>query len=788
MRQYLILLFLPISIFAQEYSVSGKITDEYGSPVPYVNIVLSLKTKYAISDVDGFYRISNIPQGTYTLTVSSLGFEKTSQQITVNKNLILNVTLNESSEKLGDIVITTKKSSEKQEERPISIRSLDIAEVATQTNIISDVVDKISGVRIRRSGSVGDQSDVSINGLNGTAVRTFIDGIPLEFLYPRADLATLPLSGIKRIDVYKGVLPVNLGADALGGGINIVTEDNLVNRIRGSYSVGSFNTHIADFNVNVVNDKQTFFKVTAGLQYSDNDYTFKAPIRVVQNPGETGTPQFLDIGDFNVRRFHDRYRIQYSSVSAGTRNKKWTDFAQIQANYFKADRQLQNGLAIDRVAFGEATDESETVSVIGRYRKKLINEKLKLNLIANYSQEVVDFTDTTANVYNWLGNVIDVNENSRGEFGEATLTETTTDNYSNRLSLDYEIAENHSISFSNFLAYQDRETLAFDIDNPTEFDVLPAQSTLKNISGIQYSATLFNEKVEAIAAAKNYLYDLRGFTLTQNLSVIDIRQEDNFLGWNAALKVVLSENIFIRGSYERGFLIPTIDQFAGNGSNIEANPRLIPEESDNYNFGITFSKAFNDDYSLFIAANGFIREQRNIIAIIPESVPQQFANLDDADSQGVEGELKVKFLGDFNYVANVSFVDKVFARATTQGGVGSDLVGTLFPNTPRFFYNTELSWNKRNVFNTGIDARLYTGFTHVDTFNIRPVGQQDNENAFVPEQNRLDAGFSLTFYDGKLTTAFNAINITDEDLFDNFSIPRPGRNFNFKVIYELSNF
>ncbi|MEM1259255.1 MAG: hypothetical protein AAGH81_12040, partial [Bacteroidota bacterium] len=95
-------------------------------------------------------------------------------------------------------------------------------------------------------------------------------------------------------------------------------------------------------------------------------------------------------------------------------------------------------------------------------------------------------------------------------------------------------------------------------------------------------------------------------------------------------------------------------------------------------------------------------------------------------------------------------------------------------------------------FNSGIGVRLYGLFTYVDEFNIRPVPDgangETNPNDFVPEQNRLDLGVALNFLERKITASFNVVNVTDEDLFDNFSIPRPGRNFNFKLIYELSNF
>ena len=51
----------------------------------------------------------------------------------------------------------------------------------------------------------------------------------------------------ERVEVYKGVLPVNLGADALGGAVNIVSRRD-ANYLDATYSFGSFNTHKVSVN------------------------------------------------------------------------------------------------------------------------------------------------------------------------------------------------------------------------------------------------------------------------------------------------------------------------------------------------------------------------------------------------------------------------------------------------------------------------------------------------------------------------------------------------------------
>ncbi len=785
-KLFFVVLLLPVTLLAQNrFTISGTVQTEDGQPVAFANVVLNKNNKYAVADQNGRFEIKNVRRGDYGITISSLGFQTITQNINVDRNLALDFSLVENVQNLDAVTVEAKKASTQQEERAITIGSFELADVVSQTNILADAVDRISGVRIRRSGSLGDAADVSINGLNGTAIRTFIDGVPIEFLFPGTDIATLPLTGIRRVDVFKGVLPVDIASDALGGGVNIITEENTVNRIRASYSVGSFNTHLGDFSATLTDGKESFVKITAGINYSDNDYTFEAPI-IVSNPNNG---QLIDAGTANIKRFHDLYRLQYSTATLGTYNKKWTDHAEIAFNYFDTFREFQNNLRISNIAIGEAFGERENIAIVAKYDKTLIKDKLKLRTISNYSDLFVKFVDTTANDYNWLGDVVNPN-GQRGEFlnGTPLLTETTTKSYVNRVTLDWQLTENSSLTLSNLLAHQDRELKDFDIDNPSEFGLAPDQRITKDIAGLQYDNVLFNEAVEFSAALKYYTYKLVGFS---PLNQVPIEDTEGFLGWNAGVKYQIFDAFAIRGSYERGFLIPEIVQFAGDGANIAPNGELQPEESDNFNLGFRFNKRFNDDYRLTLTANGFLRQQRNFIFIDANAARQQNENIGDIDSQGFEGELQFNFLKNFNWNTNVSFVDKTIEEFAVQTAT-DDLIGSQLPNTPRFFYNTELSWQTEDIFNTGVGVRLYGLYTHVDVFNIRPVSDGENidntPDAFVPEQDRLDFGVSLSLFDNKVTAAFNVVNITDEDLFDNFSIPRPGRNFNFKLIYEISNF
>ncbi len=104
-------------------------------------------------------------------------------------------------------------------------------------------------------------------------IPVFIDGLPLAV--PGSEsLATLPVNLLQRIEVYRGVVPIRFGADALGGAIN------LVSRAPGegfggnaSYEVGSFDRQLATGAVYYRTEDGFWLSGSGYYGTADNDYT-----------------------------------------------------------------------------------------------------------------------------------------------------------------------------------------------------------------------------------------------------------------------------------------------------------------------------------------------------------------------------------------------------------------------------------------------------------------------------------------------------------------------------------
>lgn len=68
----------------------------------------------------------------------------------------------------------------------------------------------MSSVRIREEGGMGSNYNFSLNGFSGNQVKFFLDGIPMDNFGSSFNLANISANMAERVEVYKGVLPVNL--------------------------------------------------------------------------------------------------------------------------------------------------------------------------------------------------------------------------------------------------------------------------------------------------------------------------------------------------------------------------------------------------------------------------------------------------------------------------------------------------------------------------------------------------------------------------------------------------
>lgn len=168
---------------AQQKSVSGKVTDSKGSPLPGVTVVVKRTTQGTISGGDGTYMLTGIPDNA-TLVFSFVGMR--TQEVVVGNQTSINVRLEEETIGLEEVVAigygTMKKSDFTGS--VVSVKADDIVQ-SKSSSVLGGIQGKLAGVQISsQSGEPGSASNISIRGSNSvyasSAPLFVIDGIPMD--------------------------------------------------------------------------------------------------------------------------------------------------------------------------------------------------------------------------------------------------------------------------------------------------------------------------------------------------------------------------------------------------------------------------------------------------------------------------------------------------------------------------------------------------------------------------------------------------------------------------------
>lgn len=203
---------------AQDVTVSGKVVDENGLPIPGANILVKGTSKATATDMDGKYQIK-IPE-TSVLVFTYVGYTKTEESIKGRTQI--NVNLAPESQSLKEVVVIGYGTQKKREVTgAVSVVDSKTLEVLKPVKIEQALQGTVSGVNVTTtSGSPGAALDIRIRGIatNGdNRPLTIIDGYIGE-------LGLLNPNDVETITVLKDAQAAIYGSAAANGVILITTK------------------------------------------------------------------------------------------------------------------------------------------------------------------------------------------------------------------------------------------------------------------------------------------------------------------------------------------------------------------------------------------------------------------------------------------------------------------------------------------------------------------------------------------------------------------------------------
>ena len=215
----LIAVFASFTMWAQT-QVSGTVTDAEGQPLPGANIVMD-GTTGAVSDFDGNFSLSTDQQPPFTLTVSSVGFESTTVDVT-SASVSLTIQLSEGSTQLDEIVVSASRFAQRIFESPVTVEKFNVQQIAaTPAADFFSGLEEIRGIQVNRGGLVFNQVNTRGFGtLYNEGFVTLVDGMDNQapiFGFAIGNLIGLNELDVQSVEVLPGAASALYGADAYKG-------------------------------------------------------------------------------------------------------------------------------------------------------------------------------------------------------------------------------------------------------------------------------------------------------------------------------------------------------------------------------------------------------------------------------------------------------------------------------------------------------------------------------------------------------------------------------------------
>ena len=676
------------------------------------------------------------------------------------------------TEPLAEVAIRVERSGQRLRESSQAVKVVDTAEATRHTADLGEVLARTEGVAVQRSGGLGAESRLSLHGLTGDQIRVFLDGVPLELSGFGFGLATVPVQWVERMEIYRGVVPVRLGADALGGAIDIVTDQNVRGtRASASVAAGAFETYQLALNARTLYAPLGLLvRGSAFYDTSANDY--EVNVRV---PDELGR-----LYDARVRRFHDGYVAGGGRLQIGVVDRPWARRLLLEVFGTRFDKELQHNVNMS-VPYGEASYGQSAFGGTLRYEQPAVaGTQLELKALLGYGYRRLDFKDTSRWVYDWYGQ--QVFERAEGS-GETSPFASDSSQYEHRaigrLSLAHPIGNWQRVSLVVTPDVTTRTGIERLRVNPDRLDPLTSdREIVQLVAGLEHSYREIDDRLENGLFAKYYLYR----PSTEQVQVFDNsiqRFEDTTqrIGAGDALRAWLSPWLLGKLSYEYATRLPRPDEVFGDGALVLPNLELTPETGHNANAGLLVETPASHWGSLSVEGTGFLRYTESMVVrlLAEDRVHSIHQNVATASSVGVDGTLGWTSPSQLlELQLNATWQDQ---RNRSTTGVFAPFAGQRIPNRPWLFANASATLRLAGVAAPShvLSLSWVSRYVHEFLPGWAQTGPTNASNS-IPTQLTHSVG-AVYSIDGPWTldVALDVSNLTNERVYDVLGVQRPGR-------------
>lgn len=737
----------------QRAPLRGVVVDATGAGVARATLVVrdQRDSTVTLSDSSGAFRFIAAPMRNAVLRVTRIGFAPVARALTgADFDRPLRIELVAAAATVAGVNVEATRDAERLREAPLSTSTLDATDVTLQTRSTADALDRIAGVRVRQSGGLGSNALISIHGLSGSQIRTFVDGVPQEFLATAGTLPSLSMSALDRIEVYKGVVPLELGGDALGGALNVVTQGGASSAGYVTAGIGSFGRKTADLALRHRGQSWALgFNATHAA--SRNDYPIDATMLDSANRPIS----------VRVRRFHDRFRVDRFSADGAVLGRRWAEVLRLRGFAASDARELQHA-AIMAQPYGKARTTSSSIGGILSW--SLAQGAVAASADIGLTHTPSTFVDTTLDVYDWDGSVIRRRDYG-GEISTShSLLDLAADNRLARAGLEWSLPRGtlrlHALHFGVRRSGKDSVANAY-----YGYDPFQHPSTLdRTVLGAGYDLAAASNRLRATVGVKHYRYTAAGSAIKNSEYVAIDPQRSARNGALGALAWTLRDVLTLKASYELATRMPDAREVLGDYAVVRPNPLLRPEVSHNVNLGTNLGRG-----ATRLDAGLFYRQTSDIVFLRTSQFYSLYQNLLESRSMGAELSAAATLAPWLSVAASGTYQD--IRNRSPQGAsesVGDRYFNARLPNVPYLFASSQATFGHTTQF------WWSTSYVHEFFLHWEVDGRRDTK-AVIPTQIVHGAGMTHPLFGDRLRATLDVQNLFDARAYDVFSVPRPGR-------------
>jgi len=251
MKFFKILTILLILSFFQQATAQKQKTDAAlygdvqcnGEHVPFINITLEGTTIGTTTDATGHFYLNNLPIGTFTVTVSGIGYKSVTREITTKANVSQEIKfiVEEDILNMEEVVVSANRNQTNRADAPVVITSVSPALLArTQSDNLAEGLNFTPGLRTELDCQNCGYTQLRMNGLNGPYTQILLNSRPVfSGMASVYGLELIPANMVERIEVVRGGGSALFGGNAIAGTVNVITKESKVNsfNLSGQYGI-----------------------------------------------------------------------------------------------------------------------------------------------------------------------------------------------------------------------------------------------------------------------------------------------------------------------------------------------------------------------------------------------------------------------------------------------------------------------------------------------------------------------------------------------------------------------